>query len=76
MKRVVVTGYGIVNALGKNAKEVEKHIFEGQSGVSKTAFASIDHEYEGTVGEVKDLDEVDSFLKKTTFLMIDVHKWL
>lgn len=64
MKRVVVTGYGIVNALGKNAKEVEKHIFEGQSGVSKTAFASIDHEYEGTVGEVKDLDEVDSFFEE------------
>ena len=64
MKRVVVTGYGIVNALGKNKEEVEKNIFSGQSGVSKKSFSSIDHDYQGTVGEVKDLDEVDSFFEE------------
>ena len=64
MKRVVVTGYGIVNALGKNKEEVEKNIFNGVSGVSKKSFSSIDHDYEGTTGEVKNLDEVDSFFEE------------
>lgn len=63
MKRVVVTGYGIINALGKNKEEVEKNIFSGQTGVGGKTFASVDGDYSGTVGEIKDLNEVDSFFE-------------
>ncbi len=64
MKRVVVTGYGIVNALGKNKDEVERNIFGGKSGVGKKTFESVDRDYEGTVGEVKNLTEVDPFFEE------------
>lgn len=64
MKRVVVTGYGIVNAMGKNKVEVEQNIFGGQSGVGKKVFPSVDRDYEGSVGEIKDLTEVDSFFEE------------
>lgn len=64
MKRVVVTGYGIVNALGKNKEEVERNVFGGKSGVGKKTFESVDRDYEGTVGEVKDLNEVDPFFEE------------
>lgn len=64
MKRVVVTGYGIINALGKNKEEVEKNIFEGKSGVGKKVFPSVDGDYTGTVGEIKNLTEVDSFFEE------------
>ncbi len=61
MKRIVVTGYGIVNAMGKNKQEVEENIFGGKSGVGKKVFPSVDRDYEGAVGEIKELNEVDSF---------------
>lgn len=64
MKRVVVTGYGIVNALGKNKEEVEKNIFSGKSGVGRKTFSSVDGDYGGTVGEIKNLTEVDSFFEE------------
>lgn len=64
MKRVVVTGYGIVNALGKNKQEVEENIFGGKSGLSKKTFSSVDRGYDGTVGEIKDLNEVDPFFEE------------
>lgn len=64
MKRVVVTGYGIVNALGKNKEEVEENIFGGKIGVSKKTFSSVDRDYDGTVGEIKNLTEVDSFFEE------------
>ena len=34
MKRVVVTGIGIVSSLGNNVSEVEKSLFEGKSGIT------------------------------------------
>lgn len=64
MKRVVVTGYGILNALGKNKEEVEENIFGGKSGVGRKIFSSIDRDYDGTVGEIKNLTEVDSFFEE------------
>lgn len=64
MKRIVVTGYGIVNALGKNKEEVEKNIFDGKSGVGTKIFPSVDGDYRGTVGEIKDLTEIDPFFEE------------
>ncbi|MGJ8619677.1 MAG: beta-ketoacyl-ACP synthase I [Methylophilaceae bacterium] len=34
MKRVVITGLGIVSSLGNNKAEVKKSLFEGKSGIS------------------------------------------
>lgn len=64
MKRVVVTGYGIVNALGKNKEQVEENIFGGKSGTGGKTFPSVDRDYDGTVGEIKNLTEVDSFFEE------------
>lgn len=64
MKRVVVTGYGIVNAMGKNKAEVEQNIFGGLSGIGTKVFPSVDRDYEGSVGEIKNLTEVDSFFEE------------
>ncbi len=33
MKRVVITGMGIVSSLGNNTQEVQKSLYEGQSGI-------------------------------------------
>ncbi len=64
MKKVVVTGYGIVNALGKNKEEVEENIIGGKSGVGGKTFSSIDRDYDGIVGEIKNLTEVDPFFEE------------
>ena len=34
MRRVVVTGLGIVSSLGNNQAEVKKSLFEGKSGIT------------------------------------------
>ncbi|MEM7561474.1 MAG: beta-ketoacyl-ACP synthase I [Pseudomonadota bacterium] len=34
MKRVVITGYGIVSSLGNNKQEVKESLFHGKSGIS------------------------------------------
>lgn len=64
MKRVVVTGYGIINALGKNKEEVEQRLFHGDSGITAKVFSSVDGDYKGSVGEIQNLTEVDPFFEE------------
>lgn len=52
-KRIVITGYGVVNALGVGKAEVERRLFAGEVGLSKKVFSSKSGDISGTVGEVK-----------------------
>lgn len=62
-KRVVISGYGVINALGNNKDEVKAGIFGGKCGLSKKGFKSLDSEVVGSVGAVT-LDEVNSFFEE------------
>ena len=33
MKRVVITGMGIISSIGNNLKDVEKSLYQGNSGI-------------------------------------------
>lgn len=63
--RIVVTGYGVINALGQNNKAVEQALFAGKSGLSETSFFSKSGEIKGVVGRVQELTAVDSFFEET-----------
>lgn len=60
-KRVVITGYGVINALGKGKAMVEKRLFDGEVGLSKKIFTSKGGDIAGTVGEVHAELGEDSF---------------
>lgn len=62
-KRVVISGYGVINALGGNKEEVKSGIFAGKCGLSKKGFKSLDSEVVGSVGAVN-LNEVSSFFEE------------
>lgn len=63
-RRVVITGYGVINALGKNKTEVEERLFAGEIGLSDKTFSSKSGDISGTVGAVRELSEVDEFFEK------------
>lgn len=56
MSKIVVTGYGIINALGDNAASVYERIFAGESGISTAVFQSAGESKEGSVGRILDFD--------------------
>lgn len=57
-RRVVITGYGVVNDLGKNKHEISKRLFDGECGLSKAAFKARDGVTESTFGIVNNLTEI------------------
>ena len=63
-KRVVITGYSVINDMGKNRQQVEEGIFGGKSGVSMQDFEFGDGITTGPYGVVADLDEVDPFFEQ------------
>lgn len=78
MKRVVVTGLGIVSSLGNNKDEVKKSLFEGQSGISfKQEY--VDHGLRSHVaGDIKNLDITTLIDRKLLRFMAKGHaySWL
>ena len=63
-KRVVITGYSVINDMGKNRQQVEEGIFSGLSGVSMQDFEFGDGVTTGPYGVVSELNEVDPFFEK------------
>ena len=53
-KRIVITGYGVINALGKGKEAVEKRLFDGEVGLSRKVFSSKSGDIAGTVGAVRE----------------------
>lgn len=78
MKRVVVTGLGIVSSLGNNKDEVKKSLFEGQSGISfKQEY--VDRGLRSHVaGDIKNLDITTLIDRKLLRFMAKGHaySWL
>lgn len=78
MKRVVVTGLGIVSSLGNNKDEVKKSLFEGQSGISfKQEY--VDRGLRSHVaGDIKNLDITALIDRKLLRFMAKGHaySWL
>ncbi len=64
MRRVVVTGIGIISALGLNAGEFRKELFAGKSGLKDAANVDISDLKYSKVGEVIGFDEKEHFEKK------------
>lgn len=60
-RRVVVTGYGVINAVGQNKVEVYKNLFEGKSGIRKIALKSPNCNDVGSFGYIKLVGQDDFF---------------
>ena len=63
-RRVVITGYGIVNALGKNKESVKERLFKGESGLSVVEMSAADGITRSVFGAVKDLTEVSDHFER------------
>lgn len=63
-RRVVITGYGVINDLGKNKDEIRKRVFDGECGLSKVGISAVDGVTESTFGAIKDLTEVSDHFEK------------
>ena len=57
-RRVVITGYGVINDLGKNKQEISRRLFDGECGLSRVGFKAVDGITESTFGAVNDLTEI------------------
>jgi 3-oxoacyl-[acyl-carrier-protein] synthase II len=74
-RRVVVTGMGTVNPLGKRVEEFWTNIKEGKSGIGPlTKFDTTDYPAK-IAGEVKDFDPSDLLSRKETRSMADFTKF-
>jgi 3-oxoacyl-[acyl-carrier-protein] synthase II len=64
LRRVVITGMGMISPVGKSVVESWKNIKAGKSGIAKlTRFDASDY-YSQIAGEVKDYDPFDYFDRK------------
>jgi len=75
MKRVVITGLGIVSSLGNNKQEVKDSLFNGESGISfKQEYA--DRGMRSHVaGDIKNLAIADLIDRKLLRFMADGHAY-
>ncbi len=74
MRRVVITGLGIVSSIGNNAKEVEQALRAGKSGVSfAPEFAELG--FRCHVQAMPDIDLTGRIDKRIARFMADASKW-
>lgn len=62
-RRVVITGYGVLNAVGQNKDEVYQNMFDGKCGIAKLRLKSKSGDVVGSVGFIK-LQGQDSFFEE------------
>jgi 3-oxoacyl-[acyl-carrier-protein] synthase-1 len=68
MRRVVVTGLGIVSSIGTNAEEVTASLKAGRSGITASA-AMAEHGFRSQIAGAVDLDPGDHIDKRTLRFM-------
>ena len=68
MRRVVVTGLGIVSSIGTNAEEVLTSLREGRSGITANAQMA-EHGFRSQIAGAVDLDVADHIDKRTLRFM-------
>ncbi len=64
LKRVVVTGLGIISSVGKNSLESWENIKNGKCGIGKITHFDASEYYSKIAGEVSDYDPLDYFDRK------------
>ncbi|MFD0917404.1 beta-ketoacyl-ACP synthase I [Pseudahrensia aquimaris] len=74
MKRVVVTGMGIVSSIGNNSNEVLASLREAKSGI-KAAPQFAEHNFRSQVGGVPDLDPFEILDRRTARFMSQGTAW-
>ncbi|MCF6294013.1 MAG: beta-ketoacyl-ACP synthase I, partial [Robiginitomaculum sp.] len=74
MRRVVITGIGIVSSIGNNADEVHASLRAGKSGVTAAAdFAELG--FRCQVKAMPDIDLTGRIDKRIARFMADASKW-
>jgi len=68
MRRVVVTGLGVVSSIGNNAEEVLSSLREGRSGISANEDMA-EHGFRSRIAGAVDLDPADHVDKRTLRFM-------
>jgi 3-oxoacyl-[acyl-carrier-protein] synthase-1 len=68
MRRVVVTGLGIVSSIGTNAEEVTASLKAGRSGITANA-AMAEHGFRSQIAGAVDLDPAEHIDKRTLRFM-------
>ena len=68
MRRVVVTGLGIVSSIGNNAEEVLTSLRQGKSGITANE-AMAEHGFRSTIAGAIDLDVAEHVDKRTLRFM-------
>ena len=65
-KRIVITGYGVINALGKGKEAVEKRLFDGEVGLSRKVFSSksVEVEYQQDENNPNADNQLDAALEQ------------
>lgn len=74
MRRVVVTGLGIVSCIGNNAKEVAASLKAGRSGI-KTDEKMVEMGFRSQISGRPNLDPKEFFEKRTYRFMADASGW-
>ncbi len=68
-RRVVVTGIGVISALGLNAEEFRKNLFAGKSGIDQITSVDVSGMKFQKAGEVRGFDEKEHFDNKDLILL-------
>ncbi len=74
MKRVVVTGMGIVSSIGNSTQEVLSSLREAKSGIS-AAPSFAEHNFRSQVGGIPDLDPFEVLDRRTARFMSQGTAW-
>lgn len=64
LRRVVITGMGIISSVGKNMTESWENVKNGKSGIARITRFDASEFYSQIAGEVKDYDPLNYFDKK------------
>ena len=62
-ERIVITGIGVISAIGKNREEFTENLFNSSCGITKQSFSDLKGTHEVHVGKVKNFPEHHSFFE-------------
>ncbi len=68
-RRVVVTGIGVISALGLNAEEFRQNLFAGKSGIDQITSVDVPNLKFQKAGEVRGFDETAHFDRNELMLL-------
>lgn len=72
--RCVITGLGVISAIGRGVEENRRNILASKSGIDHTHTLDTENCYADFAAEVKDFTETDPSLDRATGALPDRHK--